>query len=121
MTDTIDLTMIRGDEPDLTLTPAVPINLTGADLRWTAKYHHWDADDAAAITKTLIAGVENGLELTDAANGVVVVTFERADTASFVGTPVLVWDLQGTLSTGKTRTLARGTLTVTPDITRTAP
>lgn len=114
-----ELSMYRGDEPslDITLTSAgVPVNLTGVALRFTAKYHTWDSDDDAVITKT----TDDGITVTAPASGVIAVDFLAADTADLVGTVVLVWDVQGVLD-GKTKTLARGTLRVSPDVSRTSP
>lgn len=113
------LSMFRGDDREFTFTlteDGGPMDLTGADVRFTAKSNVSRDDDAAAISKSTVAGVAIDADPT---TGICVVTVNAADTEDLGGT-VLEYDLQVTRG-GKTRTVARGRLTVNHDVTRTAP
>jgi carbon monoxide dehydrogenase subunit G len=114
-----NLAMTRGDDRSLVVTlssAGAPVDLTGAAIRFTAKYRHSDLDADAVISKATGAGVT----ITDAVAGVVTVEIAAADTDNLVGDTTLVWDVQVTLN-GKVRTLAGGKLRVAPDVSRTAP
>jgi hypothetical protein len=113
----------RGDT--LTWRFTVTSDLTGWTPRWVAKQAStWatDLDAAAVITAT----VGSGLVLTPGATSYVDLTVS-ATTMAGVPTGVYVWDLQVT-SGAQVRTIewdAQGTtvgsLTVSPDVTRTTP
>lgn len=112
--------MYRGDDRALTLTltdeDGSPVDLTAAAVRFTAKRNIIDADDAAVLSKT----VGSGVVLVNAPGGIARIDIAAADTAAFAGRVELVWDIQVTRA-GLIRTVDAGTLTVLPDVSRTAP
>lgn len=113
----------RGDT--LTWTFTVPEDLTGWTPRWVLKAASgWeDAADAAAV---LTATTGSGLVLTAGTTSTIALTVAASDTAA-LSPGAYVWDLQ--LTSGSTvRTVEWdasgaivGTLTVSPDVTRTTP
>lgn len=116
----ITLDMFRGDDREFTLTlteDGLPMNLTGATLRFTAKRSINDPDTAAVITKTVGSGITIDADPT---SGIVVVALLAADTADVTRQTVLVWDVQ-VVRGGKTRTVVAGTLDVLLDVSVTAP
>lgn len=119
MTET-ELEITRGDDP--TLTVAVTdggqaVDISGAYLRFTAKLSLDEMDEDAAFVKTS----DDGISLVnDGSDGLASIAIDAADTAGFGSATTLLWDLQVTAG-GKTRTPARGTLRVVPDVSVTAP
>lgn len=108
----------RGDDATLTVTvtdPAgAPFALDGKTLWFTAKRKYSDPDEAAVIAKKSGEGIEL---LGDP--GKAVVAINAADTANLPNRETtLVCDVQ-LLDGTKVRTVARDTLTVEPDVTRT--
>lgn len=111
------LTITRGDDVtlDIFLTDkGQPVDLTGAQLWWTAKRRHIDLDSLAVIQKTLGAGIT----ITQPTQGKAEVALVPNDTAALESI-ALWWDLQGKDGAGKVRTLAAGRLVVEADVTRT--
>jgi len=110
------LEMFRGDSASwrFTVTDAdgAAVNLTNADLRFTAKSSASDADVDAIIAKTDGAGIT----VTDAAGGVLAVTLSPGDTSALTVPQTLVWDLQVTDALGAVQTLAYGALRIIADI-----
>ena len=127
MSDTPGLALgeiTRGDRRTITFTVTKadgsgPFDLTGHTVRFTVKRYHEDPDDGALIRKDNAA--LGGVAVTNTVGGQPVVTILPADTAELPShRATLLWDLQ--VSTGPTdvQTVAFGTLTVVPDVTRTA-
>jgi hypothetical protein len=114
------LSMYSGDDRDFTLTlteDGAPMDLTGADVRFTAKANVSMTDEDAAIAKSTVDG---GVVIDDdATSGVCVVTVDAADTDELGGS-VLEYDVQVTRG-GKTRTVVRNRLTISRDVSRTNP
>lgn len=95
---------------------AVDITTFGA-LWFTAKRRISDADEDAVIAKALGVGVELDDVVTNRAN----VTIQSSDTESLPDIKTrLAWDVQVQDDLGNIVTIASGTLTVTPDVTRSA-
>ncbi len=93
----------------------VPVDLTGYDLKFTAKKNAKDADNAiGAIQKSL----GDGIEVIDAANGEILITIDPDDTTDNTETVTYFIDLQMSFS-GEVVTVFNGTLTVNADITQT--
>ena len=118
-----DLTMHRGDSLVLNIAVADPdtgdpVNLTGATLRLTAKRSLKDADSDAIVVLT----TGTGITVTDASGGLAEAEIEP-DATDDLGnvTLALAWDLQLTTTEGRVFTVASGTLTITPDVSRTTP
>lgn len=88
--------------------PFVPIDLTGctvlAQIRDTAAA----ASVAAAITCTI----------TDAENGVILLSMAPTVTATLSGSATKVWDMEVTYPSGKKYTYLRGNVTITAEVTR---
>lgn len=105
---TVNLNVYAGDDMVLNIdvtdnaTPPAPFDLTGytaeAQIRATA-----DAPTAINLTTTVLANV-------------VTVTIPAADSATLPAKGV--WDVQVTSATGIITTLAGGTVTSYPDVTR---
>lgn len=83
-------------------------------ITFTAKRSYSDADEDAIIHRDLADGVsvdEDGIH----------VELEAGDTTDLGAPMVLLWDVEVVEFDGKPRTVASGTLTVTPDVTRDSP
>jgi hypothetical protein len=139
----VDLEITRNDDESFEFTildptrvtpeypQGVPVNLSGAAIRFTAKRSILD-DDASAVIR-LDNGSLHGVTITDALNGVCVVDIPASATAGI--TPPaglspeslrnwraqLVWDLQVRTSGGKTFTPLSGLLLVVPDVSISSP
>jgi carbon monoxide dehydrogenase subunit G len=115
------LSMTRGDDESFDVVvktkAGVVVDITGMDLRFTAKRRVSDTDAQAVISKTTGAGITT----TSAVNGAARIDVEAADTTALTATTRLTWDLQGTDETGTVRTLARGGLRIEADVSRTTP
>ena len=117
-----NLTMKRGDSArwEFTVTQADRVtvqDLTGARVRFTAKVRATDADVDAVVSKTLASGVT----LTDAVGGVLEVHLLPADTDDLSVPTSLQWDLQVTDADDDVWTVDSGSLSITADISRSAP
>jgi hypothetical protein len=110
----------RGDTIRLLITctrAGSPVNLTGASIWATFKRSISDTDAAATtIQKTL----DNGIVVTDAANGLAVVTLDPADTASLTKETTFEGDIQVREADGIVTTVADGSLFIALDVTRVA-
>jgi hypothetical protein len=112
------LSMTRGDDRTLDLAvtfDGAPVDLSGAQLWWTAKMRHLDTDADAVIRKSSA----DGITVVDAAGGLATVAIKPEDTATLPGSNALWWDLQ-VKSGGLVHTIAKGRLVVNADVTRTA-
>jgi hypothetical protein len=96
---------------------AVPLDLAGARMVFTAKSYDtqfdqqaiWQLDNAAL----------GGVVVTSAAGGAFTVTAPPIRTYAFADGPVeLVFDLQVVLASGRVATIEAGTITIVPDVTR---
>lgn len=113
------LEMIRGDEKVWTFAVTVEgtgaaQDITGATVWFTAKRDYSDADPGVFQKKT--GG--SGIAIDAGTGGTGTIMTAAADTSSLAAARTsLVWDLQVKLSGGQPKTVARGTLTVLPDVT----
>lgn len=91
------------------------IDLTGASLWFTAKNAIEDADVDAVFQKT----DSDGIVVTDAAGGAVDITIDPEDTEDLGDEEVVLQcDLQVKELDGTISTVARGSLRISPDVTR---
>lgn len=115
-----DLRMYRGDDRDFTVTlteDGSPMDLTGADVRFTAKEHLRDDDEDAVV----VATVGDGIVVDDPTSGVLVVSVDAEDTDGLgTVTRFLRYDVQVTRG-GSTRTVVAGRLYIDADVSRTTP
>lgn len=142
----MDFTAYRGTDVTLTIPVAdadgAPVDLTGASLRFTAKYSRADADADAVLVKE--TATEHGPGVIDvppgdaeahpptvASNAVVTIAADdwppltvTVDDVEVVGPPmrrsVLVWGLRGRIDDA-TQVLAEGTLVCLPAVTQATP
>ena len=116
----VSLQMDRGDDRAFVLSlveDGAALDLTGADVRITAKRSRGDSDDDAI----LVATVGDGITVdADPTSGVATWSIAADDTSTLEGLVRLPFDVQVTRG-GSTRTVLRGRLTIDPDISRTAP
>ena len=121
--DRINLEATRGDtwywqfdvtQPD----KETPQDITGATFRFTVKNAITDADGAAVVVGTTGGGQ---CQVTDAADGIVKVKIAAASTASVTAPRTYVYDLQARDGAGDVWTVAKGKLTVKPDVSITIP
>jgi hypothetical protein len=106
--------MSRGDDRDF----EIPITRSGSavDLTGASVRAHFKSDLAAApvFQKSLGSGIEiEGA----AADGVVVLSIDPADTAALQQATTLYFDVELTESDGRVTTVAEGTLLVRLDVT----
>jgi hypothetical protein len=104
----IDFDLVEGDAE-------TPLDITGAELVFTAKQKSTDADNAFT---TIQKNTSNGIEVLDAVNGQITVTLDPADTTNLRSDTTLIFDLQVTFSDTTVATLITGTLTITGDVTQ---
>ena len=113
----MNLLMIRKDDYVFDFAASLngaALDLTGATLRFTAKYDNFDAD-ASAVIRLDNAGL-GGVTITSAASGLGTVEIPSAATASLPNHRTrLYYALRATLSTGKAKTIRRGWLIVMPN------
>ena len=116
MPSSVNLTMVRGDTFPFVATIQhnnVALNLTGAQVRFLAKWKYEDADVDAVIN--LVVG--SGITITDAIAGQVEVIVPATATTSLPARVVdLFYDLQATTSTNNVYTAMIGKLRVNPDV-----
>jgi hypothetical protein len=115
--------MTRGDTYVFEITvlnyDGTAFDLTGASLRFTAKWDIRALDAAAVITLTTGGG---GIVVTSATDGEATVTILPSHTTSLPShTTKLVYDIQVYLSATQVYTVMQGVLTVVPDSSVTAP
>jgi hypothetical protein len=115
-------TVKRGDTAKWQLTffdkNGAPLNLTGAVVRCYAKAAMADAD-IAALVRVDSAGL-GGITITDAGNGVALMTWAPALLTAFQYDVGLYWDVQVTEQNGDVTTVIVGVVTITMDVTRTS-
>lgn len=117
------LHMARGDAAGWEFEVTNPrtkarVQLAGAGgLRFTVKRRQADDDDDAITVRT----IGDGIEVTDAANGLLEVRLEAAATDSLTRGITYLWDLQLTDAMNRPMTIAEGELVVRLDIGRTVP
>jgi hypothetical protein len=105
-TQTIQITLEEEGEP---------VPLTGWTATFTAKLDKTDADNAlTTIQKTSPSG---GIEFIDAANGVMLITLDAADTKDLEKDTTYYWDVELSQS-GEVFTVAAGTMKFVQDITQ---
>jgi hypothetical protein len=116
----MNLRMYRGDTAEFRVTAldidGNPLDITGASAWFTAKRTTSDDDLSAVFQKT----VGDGITITDAPNGIMLVRLAEADTASVTGREYLEYDLQVKDTSDGVWTVARGSLLVEADVTRTS-
>lgn len=101
---TFSATLLRG---------ADPIDLTGASLTFTAKWTPRDTDTVFELTET------DGISVTNAINGEITVTIPATATSTLPYDEVrLAYDLYVLTASALTGYPLRGTLVVSPNITR---
>ena len=118
--------MIRGDTTQfefIVTDDGEPIDLTNAELTWTAKRSWADADDAATnIVKTL----DDAITFTSAEHGTITVQMDAVDTEDIesqwptwwsASAFTYVWDLVVLDDYEQTRTRDRGMLKVYRNVT----
>lgn len=115
-----ELKMTRGDDRtfdiDIADQDGAAVDLSTFEGLWfTAKRRISDSDEDAVFQKAL----GQGLELDTEIDGRASVTVDAADTTDLPDHNTrLVWDVQVKDGEGSVVTVAAGTLTVTPDVTR---
>ena len=121
MSSVVDLTMDRGDDKTWEFTvllDGTAVDITGASFRFMAKTRVSDTDGNAVVEAT---SANAKCVITDAANGVMEVRLVPADTSSLTETARLYYDLQMTESGGEVRTISKGLLEVSADVSTTVP
>jgi hypothetical protein len=118
-----EFTMYRGDSAtfDVAVVDAAgaALNLTGTKLWFTVKRWISDLDSRAVVQKTSDSPGQVTLADQTADPGKATIKVLPADTASLgADTTTLVWDVQILDSAGEMHTVADGSLTVKPDVTR---
>ena len=118
------LRMHRGDSAVFELAVAtppatygatpVPVDLTGASARFTAKRRLADLDAAAVIAKASPAGVV----ITDGPGGLLEVRLAAEDTDGLEAPVTLHYDVQVRDVAGQVRTVDAGYLVIRPDVTQ---
>jgi hypothetical protein len=119
------LATYRGDNESFTVTVRDPagavVALTGATLRFTAKYRPSDVDADAIITKVTGAGITHDADQVGAGKGKATIAFVPSDTATLAAPIVLVWDVQLRDAATLVQTVAGGSIRIRADVSRTAP
>lgn len=114
----MNLKMYRGDTAQFRVTAldidGNPLDISGASAWFTAKRATTEADNTAVFQKT----VGDGITITDALNGIMLVQLAEADTNTLTKKEVLEYDLQVKDVLNGIYTVARGSLTVEADVTR---
>lgn len=114
------LRMDRGDSASFTVAATQangdPQSIVGATVWFTAKDRLTDEDAGAVIAKTTTG--DAGVTIVDGPGGIARVDLDPADTAALTGPTTLYWDVQAKDASGSVRTLARGRLFISLDVTR---
>jgi len=112
-----ELRVDRGDDVTLRVpiydSAGAPLDCTGASFRFTVKASLDDAIGAAVFQLTNPS--VNGIDMTDAASGIVVVTMPAAYLEGMAGD--YVYDLEMTLAGKKTTVISAARLFVQKDVT----
>jgi len=97
----------------------MPTGYSLAKILWTAKFYVAQADVKALVQLNYTTGGPPG-GITTTAGWIVTVTVPASSTVGLADSSptVLVWDIQFTDTLGNIATLAYGSLTVFPDVTR---
>ena len=112
------LELRRGESKEWSFTAsqgAEPVDLTNASLTFTLRETF--ADKFATLQKT----VGNGITVTDDTAGKFILALEPEDTKNIpirADKRIFVWDVWGVLASGKEKSVARGTLELSPEVTR---
>lgn len=116
----MDISIRRGDDETLTVTITdavdLPVDLTGATVRFTAKRSAKDPDDRAVLSRS----TGSGINAPSPTNGVAVITIPKALTA-LLDPGTYDYDVQVTTAAGVTSTVVAGLLRVSADVTIAAP
>lgn len=119
------LATFRGDNESFSVTVRDPagalIDLTGATLRFTAKYRAGDLDVDSVITKTTGSGITHAADQPGVGKGIATIALLPADTVDLAAPLVLIWDVQLRDAATLVQTVASGSLRVRADVSRTAP
>lgn len=117
-----NLRMFRGDTRILEATvvdsAGATVDISGADLRWTAKRKLGDLDADAVIIKTSVDGIDL---VGGGTTGELTITLDPEDTDDLLKTTTLLWDLQVTDGIGQVTTVDNGRLRIESDVSRTTP
>jgi hypothetical protein len=107
----------RGDTiilPFQVVLAGSPLNITGAQFWFTAKNNESDPDASAVFQKTLASGIT----IVDPLTGDLQVTIAPADTSGLLIKTNLYYDLQIKTAGDAIGTIAKGTLFIEVDVTR---
>lgn len=114
------LTIIRGDTSvfDLTLVGTdgvTPVNLTGSQIYFSAKWSLTEPSGAPAISASTLTG---GIAIITPAAGIITVTLIPALTNTLTNDKIeLFYDLRQSKSSTEAYTALRGILTILPSVT----
>jgi len=92
----------------------LPVNLTSALITFTAKRRKKDSAASAAIVKTTGG---NGVNITDAPNGMIEVSIGGDDTSTLYAPLYLVWDIEVIEGSGRISNPLEGTLLLRVPVT----
>lgn len=112
----MDFLAVRGDTLSFTATvtqSAAPVDLTAAQVWFTAKHSATDADPGI-FQKT----IGSGIAVSGTDHNLLTITVDPADTAGLDAPTTLHWDLQIKEAGGRVTTVAGGTIALAADITR---
>lgn len=107
-----NITEVRGDTIVLRATvtrSSSALDITGCTAKFTARRY---SGSDILIQKT----TSNGIALTTPASGILTVTIEPQDTASFTEDLILAAEIELTETDGRVTTVARGKLMVVEDL-----
>lgn len=106
--------MFRGDDEDFAFqvkdSAGTPIDTTGWSFKFTAKLN--DSDTSNVIQKTTGSGITE----VDAMTGQYTIAIAAADTVG-VSAGTLVYDIEATTAAAKIKTVAKGALVISQDVT----
>jgi hypothetical protein len=108
------LSIYQGDDWTLLATftsGGSPVNLTG--MTFAAEIRAGTADSAPSPLATITCAI-----VAPATDGKLLLSLSHDETLPLVPDPALLWDLQAQDSLGKVTTYLRGSVTITPEITR---
>lgn len=108
--------MLRGDTLIINITfkrDNLPIDLSSCTIFSTFKYKIDDTDEQAIFTKS----INNGITITDSANGLAQIQVDPIDTQSVVGEPYLFFDVQLNENDGRVSSV-RDSLKIRQDVTK---
>lgn len=105
----LDVTVVRDD---------VPVDLTNAEMWFTAKRKYTDLDDDAVIRLGTAGTTLTGVSITDAVNGKAVVDIPPDATDDLeAGTVTLLWDIQIEETGNVITTVASGRFALVDQVT----